>query len=377
MTSEQIQPNRTYAIVVGIEQYAAGPDWNLDGPAHDARRFSDWLRDRGVPAEQIALFLAPLDANGALMNGNPAAQAATRELIDQALIDHMPQREGDLLYFFWGGHGVMTADGTRRLFYADASEHNMLNLDLNSLLTTMRSDTYAKLPRQICIVDTCANYIEEWGLNTTLPGTIFPRGQPLPPQQFALVAGRAGDRAKNLDVQQTGLFTREVLTELATAPADQWPPNMDQLASRVQTRFSSLRAQWATDQTPILFSYYDWAGNERSLGQPASGGGGAPAPAPIYRELDFTEKLDLARALLACQPMATAGSRANVLKQIRHEVRIRIDDNDNPLMYTVNIIETCMNFAGAMPELLKVVRGYGSTSNEVQRLDEVVGRLGL
>jgi len=57
---EPVSPARTHAVVVGVEQYAAGSKWDLDGPASDACRIAGWLRDRGVPAEQISLHLSPL-----------------------------------------------------------------------------------------------------------------------------------------------------------------------------------------------------------------------------------------------------------------------------------------------------------------------------
>src|SRR5450432_361701 len=54
-------PATTYAIVVGIEKYAGGKDWNLNGPASDACRMALWLRKNGVPADRIAFHLSPLD----------------------------------------------------------------------------------------------------------------------------------------------------------------------------------------------------------------------------------------------------------------------------------------------------------------------------
>ena len=147
MTNMQADPGKTYALVVGIERYAAGDSWNLDGPAHDARRFVQWLRDHDVPAENISLFLSPLEANQALRDGEPAARDATRQEIERELFGPLAQKSGDLLYLFWGGHGVMTPESERRLYYADATTQNKLNLDFNSLLTSMRSDTFARPPR--------------------------------------------------------------------------------------------------------------------------------------------------------------------------------------------------------------------------------------
>ncbi|MBP3957857.1 hypothetical protein J8F10_21600 [Gemmata sp. G18] len=61
--SAQVDPKKVYAVVVGIEKYDEEPSWNVPGPSTAARRFTKLLRDRGVPAENIRLYLAPIDDN--------------------------------------------------------------------------------------------------------------------------------------------------------------------------------------------------------------------------------------------------------------------------------------------------------------------------
>ena len=58
-----ISPARTIAVVIGVERYAIGRSWDLDGPALDAARFTRWLVDRGVGPERIHLLAAPLPQN--------------------------------------------------------------------------------------------------------------------------------------------------------------------------------------------------------------------------------------------------------------------------------------------------------------------------
>ena len=70
---------KTWAIVVGIEQYEFGA--KLPGAANHACRFARWLKDRGVPENQIKLFLSPLTENQNVANGlgiqvQPASQQA-------------------------------------------------------------------------------------------------------------------------------------------------------------------------------------------------------------------------------------------------------------------------------------------------------------
>jgi hypothetical protein len=42
-------PDRTHAVVVGIERYEAGDAWDLDGAAGSALRIIRWLRRCRVP----------------------------------------------------------------------------------------------------------------------------------------------------------------------------------------------------------------------------------------------------------------------------------------------------------------------------------------
>lgn len=153
-------PQRTYAFVVGIERYDAGSAWDLDGPARDAARFTSWLFDRGVPAEQILVFLSPLDEQlpDVPLPPGVTASPARREQVTEALTRTLPGRGGDLLWLFWAGHGVLTRDDHLRLFFADASTDDKRNLDLNSLLTMLRSDLYPRFPRQAGMVDACQTY---------------------------------------------------------------------------------------------------------------------------------------------------------------------------------------------------------------------------
>jgi predicted ATPase/Tfp pilus assembly protein PilF len=270
MTLIPARPERTYALVVGIEQYRAGRAWELDGPARDARRFVDWLSRRGVPAGNIALFLSPLEANQALLQGpGPAAQPAVEHLVSGAIHDVLRPQPGEVLFLFWSGHGILTPEGSRRLFYADATQTNKRNLDLNSLLATLRSDYFAGFPQQICIVNACANYVED-RMTVSLPGETFPRGLPETGRaQFVFLAAKAGERAKNVTARQAGLFSDAVLEELEQAGEEHWPPDMARVAQALERRFATWRQEGLARQTPTYFWYRDWDDRESELGSAA------------------------------------------------------------------------------------------------------------
>lgn len=244
-------PKRTHALIVGVERYRAGSSWTLKGPAEDARLFSKWLRDRGVPDNQIDLILAVDEVSPG------------QKEIGEAL-DRLHQKEGDLLLFFWAGHGVLGTDETRRLFYPDATLDNKKNLDLNDLLSSLRSTYFAGFPAQICIVDACANHVEDMQLAYKLPREELTKGDPRfpEPEQFVLFAGRAGEVAKNL-AEGRGQFSKVVLEEV-TGDAN-WPPDMDALQKRVWQKFEDLRLQGKSSQTPIYRWHRDWTGSQQKV----------------------------------------------------------------------------------------------------------------
>lgn len=137
-----INPEETYALVVGIEKYQAGHDWNLNGPAKDAINFTDWLLDRRVKPENIHLFVSPLEQNSNLLQKTSLiVKAANRENISD-IINHLLDKNiaGQLLYVFWGGHGIITKsrETKRRLLFSSSDNKNYRNLDFNSLQEALK-----------------------------------------------------------------------------------------------------------------------------------------------------------------------------------------------------------------------------------------------
>src|SRR6266576_2901030 len=148
----QVEPRKTIAVLVGIGNYRAGSDWDLEGPAQDAASIAEWLEVRGVPRKQILLYSSPptpgWDSKEPLQN-----------LIQKALVEDLQKDDCDHLVFYWSGHGVVDENEQRLLFYADAKPGNLVTLDLPRALTILRSTRYASLKRQTVMVDTCANYV--------------------------------------------------------------------------------------------------------------------------------------------------------------------------------------------------------------------------
>ena len=255
MSMEGARVERTYAFVVGIEEYDGG--WNLDGPANDVRRFIGWLRGWDVPAGNIHLFLSPLKENAfEEVDGVKVAGPARREAISKGITETLRKiREGDLLFIFWGGHGIATAAGTRLLLYSDATGDAMLNLNLNDLLAFLRTDYFSGLPRrQICIVDACASFLSNQPFKT--PSETFPSGEPVKGMdQMVLMSAKPGEASRNVTARKTGLFSEALLNRLEAKSDGVWPPDMQSIAGELQEQFQEMRGRGEAKQTPSRLWY--------------------------------------------------------------------------------------------------------------------------
>ena len=174
-------PADAMAVVVGIEEYQAGEGWRLDGPALDACRFAQWLTDRGVPGDRISLLVSPLPENATAVEqqsqGYRVREAADYETVRDVFARYLPNQTSSLLIFYWGGHGVIERD-ERRLLCADAIITDKRNLNLSSLLNSMRSSTFDGHPQQLGLVDACQNLVSELGWEGQYDQREFRRGPP-------------------------------------------------------------------------------------------------------------------------------------------------------------------------------------------------------
>ena len=161
-------PERTYAVVVGIERYEAGDGWDLDGAAGSALRIIGWLRNRGVPVENITVLLSPLESNRPTVEQALAElkfpanlPSATFDEISRVITEQLPKQDGDLLVLFWSGHGVLDKRKERPLFCANAGVHTKRNINVTDLLAALSRQNFKGLREQMIFVDACANFVQE------------------------------------------------------------------------------------------------------------------------------------------------------------------------------------------------------------------------
>ena len=247
MTELTVDPGNVYALVVGIEQYQAGPEYNLNGPARDALNFAHWLLTHGVQPANIQLFLSPLDQNREVLTAAEeqglTPQAATRDLISRSITTYFFDQGGREkgLYVFWAGHGFITKlkTTTRRLLFADTDTQNKWNLEFDALLQAFQTAQHGKVfPHQIFLVDACANpMFRDFypTLQAAAAGEGFvTSGTQGQAEQFALFAAAEYAVATNLTQAGTGRFSQAVLAELQSQPF--WP-DMPELARRIKANF--------------------------------------------------------------------------------------------------------------------------------------------
>ncbi|MFI2779782.1 effector-associated domain 2-containing protein [Streptomyces sp. ALB3] len=318
MSRRAVPPDRVFALVVGIEQYAAGSGWDLPGPARDALRFRDWLRARGVPDSQIQLHLAPLPGSVPGVPFRPADHDSLR----RAFIEDIPDRGDEALWVWWGGHGVLDADDNTRLHTCDATSADRRNIDLESALARLRSDVTPGHGVQMWMVDTCRTFDEAHHFPQSLPTERFPTGARVAEhEQILMFAAGRGQRAGNDPERRLGVFSDIVLDALS----DELLPDPQTLFGTVKARMDALRAAGPTGQDSGLRLE---SPQHTFIRRPAP----APAPvAPLGRLID---------ALMAYPLMNDRDERQTLVNELPSAVVARMPRHPLPRTDVIGIVRT-------------------------------------
>jgi len=348
--------SRTHAIIVGVESYGTA-DWSLVGPENDGVAFANWLGARQVPAGNIHVLVSPADGDRERLRlrlpvGVDLKDDARRDSIRDMLTIELPTLEGDLLFLFWGGHGVVADSESRRLFYANSSPDNPDSLDFTTLRRMFRS-TKVRIRRQICLVDACANSYESMRLALQTAGDQLPYDlTDSRVQQFFIFSAAAGQAAKNRTLEKTGAFSEFVLAWLAHSSPEGWPDFM-QLFLALQKRFDEFRQTQEARQTPV---YYIVDSGDLDRGGFHHEFGTLPQPVSVQRAA-FKRNLSLAQfasvidAMLHCESLH---DRSRVDELIgRLDAAVRNDVTRDPDMRTdlLNLLVACLRHEGALDNL--------------------------
>ena len=378
------EPTTTKAILVGIEKYEAGENWNLNGPAHDVIRMAKWLISKKVPPENLTIFLSPLDNDNNRetieqareLTGSEPAPATKSSIQDE--LSRLQRESASLFLFYWGGHGWVTLEGERRLFHADTQEGDERNLDFNDFLVTARSDYYRAMRQQLFIVDTCANYMPHI---KNPPRDQLGKKEPMfSPEQFVLFAGKLGDRAKNLDSEQTGLYTRELLKELSDLPPSKiWPPDMEVIAYLLKHRFDKLRSEGLAEQIPTYIWNRGWQGQDNIISPINSNSSsnirGTKKPYST-KNLSYSQKVELRNKLTDCQGVKKKARRDLIFQELlKSYPQLLIQDRMPTSSLIMNLLDQLQSHEYALEKFIEIIKieatGQDSSKEMEKKIEDL------
>ena len=233
-----IDPRQSHVFAVGISSYNLGSSWHLPKAAEHALAFAAWARKRGVPRGNIHLFLSTVDRArlaADIAQADVEANVATFAAVTDFAFRDLTGMTGELLYMFWAGHGSISEDGFRVLFFEDLTPQAQLPFDLNDFYARLRTSSFKRFNTQIGFVDACANRFEELGFDASL-GQIRPgkgRHSHAGMRQTFFLAADSGEQARE------GAFGAAVIKALIeqTARDAVWPPDQDAIVRNVRPQF--------------------------------------------------------------------------------------------------------------------------------------------
>ncbi|MFD9908337.1 hypothetical protein [Streptomyces sp. NPDC059063] len=350
-----------HAVVVGVERYAGGSAWDLDGPAGDALAYAHRLLDAGLPPDRLTLLVSPLPANSAAVErAGLDHRPADRESVHQVLFREVPRRSGELFFLTWSGHGLVDPGGRRRLLYADAVPEDIRSLDLDAALAAWRSDLVPSFPRQVWLIDACQVFADPARAGAAL------RPDPVPvgtlrerPGQHALFACAPGQTAREGRSGGHAPFTAHVLAAMddfldGTAGVPDGAPDPRPLIDALRERVTA--AGDGTGQTPTYFWHSGPEGQREHWSRPAPPAvPGAPDAAVAPARPSRAQRKRLLDTLERVPAMADSDTRSSVIRQLPPEIAGSVPRSAITRFALLDLIDTCLSFPGGLGELLEAL----------------------
>lgn len=247
----EVDPAQALALAVGIERYAYGSEMDLPGAAEAACDFAEWALGRGIPPERVILACTWLEANPPVDLPFRPVQATAASL--QATIAGLDRESGELLLMYWCGHGVLREGRERLLHTADAARGNLLSLSVDEMHRYLSSSRLTgRFRHQILLIDACANFLEEVGIDETVPTLSFPVGRPQHHvSQFSYFAAGQGETADYNRTRREATFSEAVLSWLQEHGSDRLPPDVAALRAHVDEVFAVKHAAGELRVRPV------------------------------------------------------------------------------------------------------------------------------
>ncbi|MFD0315086.1 effector-associated domain 2-containing protein [Streptomyces flavalbus] len=336
-----------HAVLVGVERYAGGPDWRLDGPVRDALGHARRLLDAGLPAERITLLLSPLPHNArAAADLGLTCRPATRDAVHEVLFRELPGSDGESLLLAWSGHGLLDSGGRRRLLYADAVAEDLRGLDLDAALAAWRSDLVPSFARQLWLLDACQLFTDLRTERGTLPPDPVPTGQLRErPGQYAFFAAAPGQAARANGTGGYGVFTSWVLGQLddRAAAGHAWLTDPEGFAKALRAAVDEGGA-WDGErrQTPTYFWHTGPDGQHERWTRPRATPSAPPTRDQRRRLVELLERLPA---------MTSPGDRSRLIRQLPPAIAVSVPQSDVTRFALLDLVDTCAEFPGGLDEL--------------------------
>ena len=223
---------RSWALVVGIDEYDDPAVPRLHGAAADAVAVVEWLRTLGLPDRQILLHVAPSAATKPSVEalGPTLAVQDAREPTIWGSVNRLLQVvDADRLFVFLSGHGLWEPTSGRLFLTQEAGingRHPNLGIDLYA-------DCFlsSAFPRQFLVMDGCLNlpYAPEQRQAIAAQIATGLRYTPRPTNWLVTCFG-AGFGEKAYEIDGRGAFLRRLLP--AMKPDDPFEPASARSTSR-------------------------------------------------------------------------------------------------------------------------------------------------
>lgn len=267
--SDLIIPENTYALLIGIDNYAAGSEWTLPNPVSECIQFANWLKGKNVPPTQIVILaktdnsslaaeLNRLKGEGVIVEDASLIEIGNH--LNSSSFELSGKTPGDcLLYFYWSGHGVTTDDHFQYLICNEAQVDNPRVFNLEDIRTKLRGGDWAKFENQAFLVNACATYDDKTFSKVLIP-------QPLPAnaangskaRQFAVCAASPEQAAR----ADENAFFAVLLQGLRTLTSDSLLPDPKELHTNIGIGYKNLPVEKYGD-LPDPRGYFDLWSNEK------------------------------------------------------------------------------------------------------------------
>ncbi|MFF0034375.1 hypothetical protein ACFYS7_40990 [Streptomyces avermitilis] len=356
-----VDPARTQALVVAIERYE-DPAWDVTGPYSDACAFITWLVDScSVPAENISFYasahpesLRQAD-NSHLLPPAVKTKEADSASIARYIQEGMVTLDGELLWVFWSGHGVVDRNGSHVLLLADSSVATKRAIAVDALQLALQSrrvgrDDGLGMPKVAVAVNACQN--QPAGVEVVLTDVVTTSTRVTDRGLFVMHACSTGQKARNvrtgaiLEGTATGLFPRALLTSLDDGSGSVLP-DLHRVSDEIDRVFAELRNDNLTLQKPSLLRR-NWDGRTLQTGEFAL--------APTERDHALAALLDTALPDMA--------DRTACAKRLAARIPVMIPISDDAdACSTEQLVTAAGRVMHGIPTLMDALLGAGSAGD--------------